>query len=146
VASTGQGNEFATALMEIHLEMRAIVSSVARRSGLTAQQLEMLCLLWNRQPSFGELADLLGCDRTNITGMADRMVRRGLIARKPDPKDRRISRLQLTEDGRSFGLKIREAVASAVDERWSSLSEPERAALAHLVTTDVSPTHDPSPF
>lgn len=144
MAPPGQARELTRTLMEMHREMRAILGSVARRHGLTAQQIEMLCVLEERRPSFGELADLLGCDKTNITGMADRLVRRGLVVREADSRDRRITRLRLTEDGGSFGAKLRDAVADAVGERWSSLSAPERTALARLVAVETDPARGPS--
>ncbi|GAA5159014.1 hypothetical protein GCM10023321_39380 [Pseudonocardia eucalypti] len=125
-------DELTRALMEVHREMRAILGTVARGAGLTAQQIEMLCVLENRHPSFGELAELLGCDKTNITGMADRLARRGLVARQHDPRDRRVTRLQLTDHGRSFGTTLKRSVAAAVAERYGDLRAPERAALAAL--------------
>ncbi|RKG92833.1 MarR family transcriptional regulator [Corallococcus sp. CA053C] len=38
-----------------------------------------------------------------MTGLADRMVRAGLIDRRTDPEDKRISRLWLTRLGREVG-------------------------------------------
>ncbi|ABW12523.1 transcriptional regulator, MarR family [Parafrankia sp. EAN1pec] len=133
MASAERPDGLARSLLELHREMRVILGSVARGAGLTVQQVEMLCLLHNRQPALGELADLLGCDKTNITGMADRLVRRGLVTRRANPEDRRVTRLELTEDGRAYGLKLRDAVASAVDERWRSLPDADRDALIQLV-------------
>ncbi|MDT3444861.1 MULTISPECIES: MarR family winged helix-turn-helix transcriptional regulator [unclassified Pseudofrankia] len=141
---TGQTDDLARALMEMHREIRVILGSVARRSGLTVAQIEMLCALGDRRPAFGELAELLGCDRTNITGMADRLARRGLVARQADTEDRRITRLRLTEDGRLFGQRVREAVATAVNERWSSLTAAQRATLAQLAAAGIRPPRGPA--
>lgn len=82
--------------MDVHREMRAILGTVARGAGLTAQQIEMLCVLENRQPSFG------------------------------------VTRLHLTDHGRTFGATLKRSVAEAVAERWRGLRAPERAALTTL--------------
>jgi DNA-binding MarR family transcriptional regulator len=54
-----------------------------------------------RQPlSMGELAERLFCDASNVTGIVDRLESRGLVERQPDPDDRRVRRLVLTDEGR----------------------------------------------
>lgn len=111
-------------LMRIHLDMRALLGGVARTFGLTAQQIEMLCLLKQHDaPTFGRLAEYLGCDRANITGMADRLTRRGFVVREADPADRRVTRLRLTEAGDAFADEVRAAVDAAIHARWSSPAE-----------------------
>jgi len=127
-------SEFTAALLEVHREMRAIMGAVARGAGLTAQQIELMCVLKQHgEPSFGQLAELLGCDKTNITGMADRLIRHGFAARETDPADRRVTRLRLTETGRAFEDRVRAEVAAAVDARWTGASDRDRAGLVRLV-------------
>ncbi|MFD0686703.1 MarR family winged helix-turn-helix transcriptional regulator [Actinomadura fibrosa] len=46
-----------------------------------------------------ELAVRLGCDASNVTGIVDGLERRGLVTRRPDPSDRRVKHLVLTEEG-----------------------------------------------
>jgi DNA-binding MarR family transcriptional regulator len=38
-------------------------------------------------------------DPSNVTGLADRLEERGLIERRPDPADRRIKAIAMTEEG-----------------------------------------------
>ncbi|MEV0698593.1 MarR family transcriptional regulator [Saccharopolyspora sp. NPDC050389] len=124
--------DFSRALMALHRELRGLYAAIARRFGLTAQQVELLCLLKDRTPSFGELAALLGCDKTNITGMVDRLERRSLLTRVPDRSDRRISRLSLTDEGKALGGELREAFNAQVAERWGALPQADAAAIARL--------------
>ena len=49
-----------------------------------------------------ELATLLGCDNSNVTGLVDRLETRGLVSRKPGVEDRRVKRVVLTEAGRQM--------------------------------------------
>lgn len=46
-----------------------------------------------------ELARSIGLDASNLTGLVDRLERRGLLRRQPDPDDRRVRQLVLTEEG-----------------------------------------------
>src|SRR5438067_7945192 len=54
--------------------------------------------------SMRELAERLKSDPSNVTGLIDRLEARGLVERRPDPKDRRIKGLALT----SAGAKMRD--------------------------------------
>lgn len=47
----------------------------------------------------GRLAQALGCGRSNITQLTDRMERLGLIERQPDPSDRRSVLAVVTPEG-----------------------------------------------
>ncbi|MER7080190.1 DNA-binding transcriptional regulator, MarR family [Saccharopolyspora kobensis] len=127
-------DDFPSALMALHRELRGIYAATARRFGLTAQQVELLCLLGDRAPSLGELAAMLGCDKTNVTGMVDRLERRELLSRAADRNDRRVARLSLTAEGAALGGQIRAAFSEAVAERWGSLDAADVGAIARLAS------------
>lgn len=46
-----------------------------------------------------DLARLLHCDASNVTGIVDGLERRGLVSRQAGPADRRVKFLVLTEEG-----------------------------------------------
>jgi DNA-binding MarR family transcriptional regulator len=48
----------------------------------------------------GHLAERLSCVKSNITQLVDRLETDGLVARKPDPRDRRTKLAALTPAGR----------------------------------------------
>jgi DNA-binding MarR family transcriptional regulator len=128
-------HDLATAFSELHREINALYNLIARRFGLTTQQIELLCLLNGSQPSFGELATLLGCDKTNVTGMVDRLERRGFLARETDHADRRVTRAVLTEQGSALRKDIRAALGHELTTR---LPRADRAQLVALVTTSTT--------
>lgn len=128
--------DFATALSTLHREVHALYGEIARKSGLSTPQAQLLCSLSHRTPSFGELAELLGCDKTNVTGMIDRLERRGLVTREKDPGDRRISRIVLTHEGESLCRDIRGAFARTVADRCGSLDRSAR--LIHATAQALS--------
>ena len=73
-----------------------------RPAGLTNEQFSFLMSL-NRPgpPSVGEVAALLGADRTTLTAALKPMVRRGLAEVAVDVDDRRVRRIALTPEGRA---------------------------------------------
>jgi DNA-binding MarR family transcriptional regulator len=71
-----------------------------RPAGLTSGQFSLLTSL-NRPdaPSVGEVAEVLGMDRTTLTANLKPLERRGLMETRVDPEDRRSRQLALTEAG-----------------------------------------------
>src|SRR5882762_802536 len=59
------------------------------------------------------LAGLIAYDRTTITGVVDRLVQKGLVARHASSKDRRAHALQITDAGRRTFRGIEPAVEAA---------------------------------
>jgi len=55
-----------------------------------------------------ELADRIGCDPSNVTGITDRLEARALVVRQLDPSDRRIKMLVLTSAGAELRGRLQE--------------------------------------
>lgn len=76
-----------------------------------------------------DLADYVGVHPSVATGIVQKLVGRGYIARTEDTHDRRIRRLCLTEPGREF---IEAVVGSARAERRRQLEVLSAEQLAQL--------------
>jgi MarR family transcriptional regulator, organic hydroperoxide resistance regulator len=85
---------------QIGMKQRIRVSQELAELGLTFPQAHALRLL---EPDAAlpmrSLAELLVCDASNVTGIADRLEARGLVERRSDEHDRRIKVLALTPEG-----------------------------------------------
>jgi DNA-binding MarR family transcriptional regulator len=57
-----------------------------------------------------QLAGMLGCDNSNVTGLVDRLEARGLVARQPSEDDRRVKHIVLTDAGRDLRGRLLERV------------------------------------
>ena len=68
-----------------------------------------------------ELADSMCVQPATITKMLDRLVKNGLVERRTDPDDQRVSRVYLTPAGR--------ATQQPVEQVWQAL---DAASFAHL--------------
>jgi DNA-binding MarR family transcriptional regulator len=53
-----------------------------------------------------ELAELLGCDSSNVTGLVDRLEARDLVARQPSADDRRVKHVVLTAAGEELRSRM----------------------------------------
>jgi MarR family transcriptional regulator, organic hydroperoxide resistance regulator len=96
-------------------------AALAAELQLSPSQAHALALIEPEHPrSMNELAGLLACHPSNVTGIVDGLESRGLIERRPAPHDRRLKLLALTEEG----AEVRRAALARVFE-----PPPELAAL-----------------
>ena len=84
------------------------------------------------------LARAMGCDASNLTGIADRLEERGLAERRLDPCDRRVKLLVLTERGAAVRAAIHRSMSEDIDG-LARLSPAERELLAELLWRVVRP-------
>ena len=84
------------------------------------------------------LAGLIAYDRTTITGVVDRLVQKGLLVRRPSPRDRRSRELQLTEEGRKTLRGITPAVEAAQRTLVRGLTGKEAAELMRLLRKAIA--------
>jgi DNA-binding MarR family transcriptional regulator len=69
----------------------------------------------------------------NLTGLVDRAERDGVVERRPDPSDRRLSRVYLTVRGRELVQSLLPKHGQHVSELLSSLDGAERRELRRLL-------------
>jgi DNA-binding MarR family transcriptional regulator len=102
-------------------------------------------LIWlERQPGITqkELAELLEVEPITVARLLDRLEARGMVERRPDPKDRRIWRLHLLapalpmlEEIHAQLTDIRRAVTRGMDEAMLATA---KAALTRMKETLVT--------
>lgn len=83
------------------------------------------------------VAERLFCDASNVTGMVDRLEARGLLERREDPRDRRVKRITLTDEGAA----VRERVLERLYEPPAAIARLSRAdqrALRDLMRRAVA--------
>lgn len=80
-----------------------------RPHGLTGAQFNVLNTLARGEPAGlmqRELGEVLVVDRSNVTGLIDRMTRAGWVERRAHPTDRRAHRVALTAAGRALWAEV----------------------------------------
>lgn len=87
-------------MMQVLLQAKHRIMSVAEKYGLTTIQSHTLLLLTPENPSpMNSLSTWLACDASNVTGIVDRLESQGLITRQDNPADRRVKMITLTPAG-----------------------------------------------
>src|SRR5437763_383868 len=85
-----------------------------------------------RPISMRELAERLKSDPSNVTGLIDRLEARGLVERRPDPRDRRIKGLALTAAGARLRARLFARLYSAPPS-VVGLSESDQRCLSNAL-------------
>lgn len=101
---------------------------------LTPQRTRILACLNERGPQImSDLKKELGVTATNITALIDALERDGLVARKPHPKDRRATVIEITEKAACEMAQGCSAYRERVSEIFTALSETERQELLRMM-------------
>jgi DNA-binding MarR family transcriptional regulator len=74
------------------------LTEIAGENNITGMQAMMLIMLQEPSP-MNSFTKIFNCDASNITGIVDGLEKRGLAARFPLEKDRRIKMIKLSPDG-----------------------------------------------
>ena len=98
---------------------------------LTFTQLRALSAIGKRESArVSELGEDLGIGLAAASALADRMTRRQLIVRRPDPDDRRIVRLELSSRGRHLLERLERDRTEHFGKLIARMTPAERGALA----------------
>lgn len=111
-------------------ESRKAFSAIASERGLTAPQARLILRLFE-PTAMRDLADHLGCDASNVTGIAARLMDRELVAATPG-LDRRVKMLELTARGRRVRTALDRAVVDC-SPSMTRLTNAERLTLVRLL-------------
>jgi len=102
-------------------------------SGLSLRQYAALNGIREGASSPGELARLWQVTPAVITGIIDRLERRELVRREPDPDDRRRLRLALTDTGLAASTLVEGALTEELAAQLSQASPRELAELGRAL-------------
>ncbi|MEW2286770.1 MarR family transcriptional regulator [Streptomyces sp. NPDC047841] len=110
-----------------HLEQRAL--------GVTPAQSRLLRTLahYDSPPRMADLAERLEVVPRAVTTLVDGLEASGKVRRVPDPANRRVTRIELTDEGRATLRELRGARRSAAKEILAPLTEKERQVLGVLL-------------
>ena len=106
------------------------------RWDLSPSQFNILNLLRDRDDGLSqiELSRELITHRSNVTGLIDRLEKRGLVERRDSDTDRRAYRIQLTKVGRSLLAEILPHYYQAAEAVWGDVSARHATQLVAELT------------
>ncbi|MFG2307981.1 MarR family winged helix-turn-helix transcriptional regulator [Streptomyces sp. NPDC048566] len=114
-----------------HLEQREL--------GITPAQSRLLRTLahYGSPPRMTDLAERLEVVPRAVTTLVDGLEAGGKVRRVPDPGNRRVIRIEVTEEGRGALRELRAARRGAAEEILAPLTDEQREVLGGLLDTLV---------
>jgi DNA-binding MarR family transcriptional regulator len=95
----------------------------------------MMALKYSEKPlTQNELGEQLLVDKSNITGLLDRMEKAGLLRRKNVPDDRRCYHIELTNAGRKILDKVEQPYRNHVKKLMAIFSKDEIGDITRYMT------------
>ncbi|MCW3814158.1 MarR family winged helix-turn-helix transcriptional regulator [Micromonospora sp. DR5-3] len=129
---SGLAGDTVRRILHIAAAMRHYQDEEIAALGLTPAAARALHELDPDRPLPGrDLAEQLGCDRSNVTALVDKLEQAGLVERRVDPADRRQKTLVVTEAGRRVRDRVRQVMSDS--RLLGGLSTAELATLRELV-------------
>ncbi|MFI7061919.1 MarR family winged helix-turn-helix transcriptional regulator [Kribbella sp. NPDC050124] len=125
----------AGALVQTMHVLQDLYAETSRPLGLTPQQAHLLCVLLAGPLGMTDLSRILSIERSSLTSMVDRLERRDLVARIPNPTDRRAFQIELTSAGLSLAHDAHDAFTSRIEALTAGLSATARRTLTTTLTS-----------
>ncbi|GAA5076127.1 MarR family winged helix-turn-helix transcriptional regulator [Streptomyces similanensis] len=107
--------------------------------GITPAQSRLLRTLahFGEPPRMADLAEALEVVPRAVTTLVDALEAGGAVRRAPDPANRRVIRVELTDEGHGALRRLRGARRDAAKEILAPLTPEQREALGGLLDTLV---------
>lgn len=86
-----------------------------------------------------ELADLVGADKAAAARALARLEAAGYVVRRPDAKDGRAVRVDLTPRGRALRPRLEQAAENSIKSFTAGLTDPEHGELRRLLAKMAAP-------
>jgi DNA-binding MarR family transcriptional regulator len=141
VGRTDPGSEAWSLMHWLMVTNKQRLFSMAQEFELAPQQMIALRMLGAGPRKMSDLAQALFCDNSNVTGIVDRLVERGLVTREAAKGDRRVKLLILTKEGERMRTEITKRMAEPPPP-IAALSEKDQRALRDILKRAVEDITD----
>ncbi|MDD5712466.1 MAG: MarR family transcriptional regulator [Smithellaceae bacterium] len=132
----------------VSLAATSVFKRAFAEAGLTELRpayMGVLMCLWNEDGlKVIELGRRAGLEPSTMTGLIDRMERDGLVTRVPDPEDRRVLKINLTEAGSAIKDTVAEKVDLVMGQVLSNVDTDDLAQLKDTLRQILTNIHEGS--
>jgi DNA-binding MarR family transcriptional regulator len=131
----GKVLDFMRLLWSVDHGLQSLSKRMDARFGVTGPQ-RLVIRIVGRFPGIspGEVADILKVHKSTLTGVLQRLEKRGLIERKASPDDRRRSLVWLTAAGQKVNAMRAGTVEAALRRAMNRLDNDNLAAAEEVLT------------
>ena len=128
--AAGQAKRLQEAVESLFACCQTRIALQSERFGLPPAAMRALIALGEtRYLAPGELGRRLGVTKSRVTALTADLTRRGLIERRPDPADARVTLLSLTPAGKRVREEVREFLAGLFAAMLGQVDPAQREAL-----------------
>jgi len=126
--------ELTASFGSVFLRFTRLLDKRMAREGASLARTRVLLMIERRgSVKASDIAELFGLAPRTVTDTLDGMERNGLIRREPDPKDRRVKRIVITEAGRQAVAATEPIRRELTSQVMGNLTSQEREALATIL-------------
>ncbi|MER5498080.1 MULTISPECIES: MarR family winged helix-turn-helix transcriptional regulator [unclassified Streptomyces] len=127
-------------LLRVTRRLQRIQSRQLEPIGITPAQFRLLRTVahYDGPPRMADLAQRLDVVPRAVTSLVDGLEASGRVRRAPDPDNRRVVRIEMTEEGRATLRSLRDARRAAAEEILAPLTVEQREVLGGLLTALVN--------
>lgn len=125
--------EVMDSLVRVSFTVTAVLSRAAAEHDLSLTHLRALAILRDHDPKMAELAADLGLDRSSVSGLIDRAVKRGLVRRGTSSDDGRAVRVSLTPAGKRLARILTDEIAGLIAPLMRTLGSVDQRRLGSLL-------------
>jgi DNA-binding MarR family transcriptional regulator len=118
--------------------VQGLYAQISQRHDLTPVQARLLCMLTGGPMGMAELARCFGVEKAALTGLVDRVERRGLARRATVPGDRRALQVTLTDAGQRAGAAFHGEVTATLSQLLATLPPEDREQFRTATATIIA--------
>ncbi|GAA4684390.1 MarR family winged helix-turn-helix transcriptional regulator [Frondihabitans cladoniiphilus] len=127
-------------LAQTSFVITASLSRIGAENDLSLTQLRVFGILRDRERlRMSTLADLLGLEKSSLSGLVDRAEQRGLVERAPNADDKRAVDVALTPSGQELATRVYGEVTEALRPWIDRLPKDDQHMLEHLLWRLLEP-------
>jgi len=128
----------ASGLVQLSGLVQGLYARISQHHDLTPVQARLLCMLATGPMGMAELARCFGVEKAALTGLVDRVERRGLAKRTPVPGDRRALQVKLTDAGQRAGAAFHGELTAALSQLVATLAPDDREQFRTATATIIA--------
>ncbi|MFF9076191.1 MarR family winged helix-turn-helix transcriptional regulator [Streptomyces sp. NPDC014735] len=127
-------------LLRVTRRLQRIQSRQLEPIGITPAQFRLLRIVahYDGPPRMADLAQRLDVVPRAVTSLVDGLEASGRVRRAPDPDNRRVIRIEITEEGLATLRSLRDARRAAAEEILAPLTTDQREVLGGLLSALVN--------
>ena len=134
------------ALVRLSFLVQSIYADLCAKHDLTPAQAQLLCVVKDQPRGMTELTRMLRLERPGLSGLVDRVERRGLLRRETPDHDRRAVMLTPTPRGKAIVDAFYNEVSDRLMEVVGHLPAGDRQQFERIATSIVHTECVPAVF